>query len=104
MLKIIQVGTLIWGWGTHLKEEHERHPLIVAMIAFLLSIFIAYTGCNHICTDLSMLLTRYRESVRYPAECVDHVHRYRAIVDAANGITLKRRKTGNIIYLKVKPV
>lgn len=73
--------------GTHLKEEHEGHPLIVAMIALFLSIIIAHAWCDHICADLSVLLTRYREGVCNPAECVDNMHRYRAIVDAAYRIT-----------------
>ena len=78
--------------STHLEEQHKWHPLIVAMIALLLAIFVAQSRPCHIGANLSMLLAGYREGVRYPAEGVDHMHGYRSIVNAANRITCKGKE------------
>lgn len=72
--------------STHLEEQHEWHPLIVAVIALLLSIFIAQAVRCDIGANLTVLLTGYGERVCNPTECVDDMHWYGAIIDACDGI------------------
>lgn len=77
---------------TNLEEQHEWHPLIVAVVTLLLSIFIAQTMRCNIGTNLTVLLARYGECVRNPTECVDDMHWYGAIIDTCDGIALKRER------------
>ena len=72
------------------------------MVSFLLAKFIAQTMTGHISTNLPMLLSRYGESVCNPAKRIDNMHRYRAIVNASNWITLNENKNKTkkfLIYL-----
>ena len=73
------------------------------MVSFFLAKFIAQTMTGYISTNLPMLLTRYGESVCNPAKGIDNMHRYRAIVNASNWITLNKYKNKTkkfIIYLQ----
>lgn len=69
-----------------LEEQHERHPLIVAVIRFRL-VIVAQTTLGHLRPNTLSMLAGQREGVGDPAVGADHVARYRAIVDTLNWIT-----------------
>lgn len=82
--------------NTNLKEEHERYPLIIAVISLLLAVFIAQTVGSNFCTNLSMLLARYSERISNPAEGIDNMHGHGTITDARNWITYGMRQRSEI--------
>lgn len=70
-----------------LEEQHERYPLVVAVVRSLLVELVAKAGMGNGRAHLASMLTGQRESVRNPAVRVDHVTGNGAVVDAGNWIT-----------------
>lgn len=70
-----------------LEKEHERHPLVVAVVRPLLVVLVAEAGVRHRGAHRSAVLAGQREGVRNPAVRVDHMAGDGAVVDAGNGIT-----------------
>lgn len=73
-----------------LEEQHERHPLVVAVVRSLLVVLVAETGVCYRSAHRSPVLAGQREGVRNPAVRIDHMAGNRAVVDAGNGITWKK--------------
>lgn len=75
-----------------LEEQHERHPLVVAMVRPLLVVLVSKSGLGHGRANLATMLAGQRESIRDPAVRVDHVAGNSAVVDARNRITCYQKK------------
>lgn len=71
---------------THLEEQHERHPLVIAVVRPVL-VIVPQPGMRHLRPHGLPMLVRQRERISNPAEGVNHVIRYTAVVDALDRIT-----------------
>lgn len=66
-----------------LEEQHERHPLIVAVVGFLL-VVVAEAALRHLGANDFAVLVRQRESVGDPAVSGENVAGYGSVVNAGD--------------------
>uniref|UniRef100_A0A182QXC6 Uncharacterized protein n=1 Tax=Anopheles farauti TaxID=69004 RepID=A0A182QXC6_9DIPT len=64
-----------------LEEQHERYPLVVAVVRSLL-VIVAQPGMGYVRAELAAMLAGKRERVGDPAVRVDHMPGHGTVVNA----------------------
>lgn len=79
-----------------LKEEHEGHPLVVAVVSLLCLVVdvVPQPRMSHVRTHGFVQGIGKREGVGDPAVCVDHVFWDGSVVDAVDGVTCRKKPKG----------
>lgn len=73
-------------WLFYLEEQHERHPLVITMIASFLILVTQTRMCN-VCANRFSLFMWQRKRIRNPAIRIDYMGRNSSIVYALYRIT-----------------